>query len=159
LAELPADTHARYLSRQVVIVGFGRVGKSIAQALDREQIPYVVAEQNREAVESLRERGVPAVWGDATEPEVLVQAHIKDARALVIATPETVHVRAMADVARTLNPQIQIIVRSHNVEEAALLEKEGTATVFVGETELGRAMVRHVLQFVEKPPGATEPRH
>jgi CPA2 family monovalent cation:H+ antiporter-2 len=159
LAELPADTPTRYLSKQVVIVGFGRVGKSIAQALDREQIPYVVAEQNREAVESLRARGVPAVWGDATEAEVLVQAHIKEARALVIATPETVHVRAMADIARTLNPQIQICVRSHNTEEAALLEKEGTATVFVGETELGRAMVRHVLKFVEKPPSAGESRH
>ncbi|HSV48662.1 MAG TPA: YbaL family putative K(+) efflux transporter [Ramlibacter sp.] len=159
LAELPADTHARYLSRQVVLVGFGRVGKSIAQALDREQVPYVVAEQNREFVESLRARGIPAVWGDATEPEVLIQAHVKEARALVIATPETVQVRAMADAARTLNPAIQIVVRSHNAAEAALLEKEGTATVFVGETELGRAMVRHVLQFVERPSNAAAAQH
>ena len=145
LAELPSGTEARYLSNQVVLVGWGRVGKRIAEALSRRDIPYVVAEENREAVETLRQMGIPAVWGDATEPLTLVQAHIKDAKALVIATPETVQVRRMVEIARTLNPGVQVIVRSHNAEEAELLEKDGVGTVFVGETELARAMVEHVL--------------
>ena len=141
-------TEAKYLSKQVVLVGWGRVGKRIADALIAGAVPFVVAEENREFVETLRQRGIPAVWGDATEPSVLIQAHIKDAKALVIATPETLQVRKMVGIARTLNPEIQIVVRSHNSEEANLLEQEGAGTVFVGENELAKSMVRHVLQVV-----------
>ena len=148
LAELPMSTEARFLSNQVVLVGWGRVGKRIADALSAEGIPYVVAEGNREFVETLRARGVPAVWGDATTPDVLIQAHIRDARALVIATPETVQVRKMVEVARALNADIEVVVRSHNPEEAERLRSDGTGTVFVGESELASAMTRHVLGLV-----------
>jgi len=148
LAELPMSTETRFLSNQVVLVGWGRVGKRIADALSAEGIPYVVAEGNREFVETLRARGVPAVWGDATTPDVLIQAHIRDARALVIATPETVQVRKMVEVARALNADIEVVVRSHNSEEAERLRSDGTGTVFVGESELASAMTRHVLGLV-----------
>jgi CPA2 family monovalent cation:H+ antiporter-2 len=154
LSELPMSTEPRYLSNQVVLVGWGRVGRSIADALAEHRIPFVVAEENREFVQALRARGIPAVWGDATEPEVLVQSHIAKARALVIATPETVHVRKMAAIARQLNPTIHVIVRSHNAEEAALLEKDGAGTVFVGEAELARAMTLHVLKLVPEGTGS-----
>jgi CPA2 family monovalent cation:H+ antiporter-2 len=148
LTELPMSTEARFLSNQVVLVGWGRVGKRIADALSAEGIPFVVAESHRELVETLRGRGVPAVWGDATVPDVLIQAHIRDARALVIATPETVQVRRMTEVARALNPEIDVVVRSHNAEEAERLRSDGIGTVFVGETELAHAMTRHVLGLV-----------
>lgn len=148
LAELPLTTETKYLADHVVLVGWGRVGKHIADALGKEGIPYVVAESNREFVEALRAKGIPAVWGNATEPEVLIQAHIKDARALVIATPETVQVRSMVETARILNPQIQVAVRSHSAEEAERLEKDGTGTVFVGERELAKSMVGFVLSVM-----------
>jgi len=148
LTELPMSTEARFLSNQVVLVGWGRVGKRIADALSAEGVPFVVAESNRELVETLRARGVPAVWGDATIPDVLIQAHIRDARALVIATPETVQVRKMTEVARALNPDVDVVVRSHNAEEAERLRSDGIGTVFVGETELARSMTRHVLGLV-----------
>ena len=138
LAELPMSTDAKYLANQVVLVGWGRVGKHIADTLQASGIPYVVVESNREFVESLRERGGAAVWGDATEAEVLIQAHIKDARALVIATPETVHVNTMAANARTLNPGVQVVIRSHNAEEAGLLERDGTGTVLRRRARTGR---------------------
>ena len=146
LAELPMGTEARYLSRQVVLVGHGRVGRRIAAALAAQDIPFVVAEQNRELVEKLREAGVAAVWGDAADPAVLIQAHIARARVLVIATPDTLNVRQMIDTARTLNPAIQAVIRCHNEEEARLLTQDAVATVFLGEDALAQAMVRDVLQ-------------
>ncbi|RZL92483.1 MAG: Kef family K(+) transporter [Variovorax sp.] len=146
LAELPMSTDARYLSRQVVLVGYGRVGRRIAEALTEQNIPFVVAEQNRELVEKLRTRGMATVWGDAVDPAVLIQAHIARARVLVVATPETLHVRQMIEAARTLNPDIQIVVRSHNEEEATLLSRENSATVFLGEFELAQAMTREVVR-------------
>ena len=150
LAELPANTEAKYLARQVVIVGYGRVGQHIAASLTQAGVPYVVADQNRERVEALRAEGCAAVLGDASDPVVLVQAHIARAHMLVIAVPDTVGVRRMMEVARTLNPDIQIVVRSHSEEQAERLRHDGAAQVFVGERELAQAMVRHVLDTAPK---------
>ena len=145
LAELPMSTGESYLSGQVVLVGYGRVGRRIAQALSAQGIPYVVAEQNRERVRELREKDIAAVSGDAADPAVLIQAHIAKAGMLVIATPDTVSVRRMAEIARTLNPAIEIALRTHSEEEARLLTKENVGMVFFGEHELASAMTRHVL--------------
>ena len=145
LSELPMSTGEKYLSGQVVLVGYGRVGRRIAQALIENKVPFVVAEQNRERVEQLRKQGIPAVSGEASEPAVLIQAHIAKAGMLVIATPDTVSVRRMAEIARTLNPTIEIVLRTHDEEEARLLAAEQTGKVFFGEQELAIAMTRHVL--------------
>jgi len=146
MAELPASTEAKYLSRQVVLVGYGRVGRRIADALAAQHLPFVVVEQNREVVERLRGQGLMAVAGDAAEPVVLVQAHIANARMLVIATPDTLDVRRMVSVSRSLNPDIEIVVRTHNEAEAKLLESENAGKIFLGEEELAQSMMRYVLE-------------
>ena len=146
LAELPQETEARFLSRQVVLVGYGRVGRRIAAELRSRDVPFVVADQNRELVERMREDGLAAVWGDAAEPAVLIQAHIARARVLVVATPDALNVRQMIATARTLNPAVEIVIRSHNEAEARLLAQEEAATVFLGEQELAQAMARDVLR-------------
>jgi CPA2 family monovalent cation:H+ antiporter-2 len=145
LAELPAATAERYLSGQIVLVGYGRVGRRIGQCLDQHGIPYVVAEQNREVVERLRAGGIAAVSGDATDPAVLIQAHIARASMLVVATPDTFDVRKMIKTARMLNPDIETVLRTHNEEEAGMLAQEVAERVFLGEDELARSMSRYVL--------------
>ena len=145
LAALPMSTAEQVLAGHVVLVGYGRVGRLIAQALDENGVPYVVADENRERVEALRRRSIPAVSGDASLPSVLIQAHIAKASMLIIATPDTVSVRRMAEIARTLNLEIEILVRTHDAEEASLLGKERVGTVFYGEHELASAMTRHIL--------------
>jgi len=154
-AELPMSTERKYLEGQVVLVGYGRVGRRVAKALDARGIPYVVAEQNRELVEGLRKQGMVAVSGDATEPAVLIQAHIAEAAMLVVATPDPINVRRMADTARRLNPDIEIVLRTHSEDELQLLRKERMGTVFLGEEELAKGMASHVLaRFAPAPHGA-----
>lgn len=143
------------LTGQVVLVGYGRVGRRIGEALIERSMALVVADQNREIVEGLRKRAVPAVSGDASDPAVLIQAHIARARILVIAIPDTFHVRQMMETAHALNPDIEIVVRTHSDEEAVLLRKETAAKVFMGEHELALGMTRHVLERIA---GATEDR-
>ncbi|PKO48949.1 MAG: Kef family K(+) transporter [Betaproteobacteria bacterium HGW-Betaproteobacteria-4] len=145
-AELPMSTARKYLQGQVVLVGYGRVGKRIADALEASGIPYVVAEQNRELVEDLRKKGMVAVSGNAADPAVLIQAHIADAAMLVVATPDPINVRQMADTARALNPGIEIVLRTHSEEESVMLRKDGIGTVFFGEEELAKGMTGHVLE-------------
>jgi len=150
LAELPMETEREKLSGQVVLVGFGRVGRRIADDLAARGVHFVVAEQNREVVEQLRGRGIPAVAGNAAEPAVLIQAHITHAALLVIATPDTFHVRRMVEIARMLNPSVKVVVRSHNEGEAALLREETGGKVFVGEQELAASMTRHVMETLKE---------
>lgn len=150
LAELPMETAREKLNGQVVLVGFGRVGRRIADDLAARGVHFVVAEQNREVVEQLRGRGIPAVAGNAAEPAVLIQAHITHAALLVIATPDTFHVRRMVEIARMLNPAVNVVVRSHNEGEAALLREETGGKVFVGEQELAASMTRHVMATLEE---------
>jgi CPA2 family monovalent cation:H+ antiporter-2 len=129
----------------VVLVGYGRVGQRIADTLREQHIPYVVAEQNREVVDALRKKGVPAVSGDAQTPEVLIQAHVTRAAMLVITIPDAMDVRQMVEIARTLNPGIQVVLRTHNEEEAELLRKDGLGEVFISEHELARGMSEHIV--------------
>ena len=149
LAQLPMSTHEMFLRNQVVIVGYGRVGRAIADALRERNVPFIIVEDNREIVDRLRKEGQATVLGNAVEPATLIQAHIANARLLVIATPETIEVRAMIQTGRKLNPLLDVVIRSHNVEEAALLEREQAGTVFVGERELANAMTRHVLARID----------
>lgn len=151
LAELPMSVDQSRLTGQVVLVGYGRVGRRIADMLSERKIHFVVAEQNRELVEMLRARDIPAVSGDASDPAVLIQAHIARAGMLVIATPDTFNVRKMVETARTLNPGIEVVLRTHSDEEAELLQKENLGKVFMGEHELAQGMARHVLNRMEHP--------
>jgi CPA2 family monovalent cation:H+ antiporter-2 len=143
-AALPMSTDRKYLEGQLVLVGYGRVGKRIGQALVERSIPYVIVEQSRERVEALREEGLAAVSGDLGDPGVLIQAHIAKASMLVIATPDTVHVRQMVETARLLNPSIEVIVRTHSEDESELLAADGFGKIFFGEEELAKGMVRHI---------------
>lgn len=151
LAELPMTVEQKILTGQVVIVGYGRVGGRIGEALTARDIPFVVAEQNRETVEHLRKQGIPAVSGDAAEPVVLIQAHVARARMLVIATPDTLQTRQMIETARTLNPSIRIIVRTHSDQESEWLARETADKVFMGEHELARGMIDDVLNQFPQP--------
>jgi CPA2 family monovalent cation:H+ antiporter-2 len=149
-AQLPMSTARKYLEGQVVLVGFGRVGTRIAHALQAKDIPYVVVEQNRERVEDLRKRGLAAVCGNAAEPAVLIQAHVARAAMLVIASHTPMDVRSMAEVARALNPGIEIVIRTHSEEESDHMRRESLGAVFFAEEELARGMIQHVLEGFKK---------
>ncbi len=146
LAQLPHATAEKFLSGQVVIVGFGRVGRRIADKMSEHGIPFVVVEYNRELVTKLRQRHILAVYGDAAEPASLIQAHIARASMLVVASPDSLAIRQMIKTARTLNPTIELVIRSHTEDETEFLQKLAGEGVYQGEAELAKTMGRHVLR-------------
>jgi CPA2 family monovalent cation:H+ antiporter-2 len=70
---------------------------------------------------------------------------------LVIATPDLLNVRQIVDTARTLNPGIEIVLRTHSEDESQLLRKENIGMVFFGEEELAKGITSHVLQRFAPP--------
>ena len=148
LAELPATVPQTGLVGHVILVGYGRVGEKIGAELAGRGVPFVVIEENREVVERLRERGIPAVSGNAADVSMLRQAHVADARLLVLAIPDAFDARKTIGIARPLQPNIEIIARAHSNEEAELLRKERAEHVLIGEHELALGMARHVLEQI-----------
>lgn len=146
LAMLPQSTDQKYLSGQVVLVGYRGVGEHIHATLKARGIRCVVVDPNRELVEELRRNGDPAVSGDPADPMVLVQAHIARAGMLLVASSDPVDLRQMVQIARTLNPRIEIALRTESREEANFLVAEEVGRVFQADQELSEAMVVHVLE-------------
>jgi CPA2 family monovalent cation:H+ antiporter-2 len=143
LAELPAGVDEEALRDHAVLIGHGRVGAPVAHALEQQGIPYVVVEQNREEVEALRARGLPALFGDASRPGILEHAHLERARLLVVSSPDAFQARLILDHARKVNPGIDTVVRTHSDEERAHLERTGVGRAVVGERELALAIIRY----------------
>ncbi|MDC0670554.1 YbaL family putative K(+) efflux transporter [Nannocystis radixulma] len=145
LAELPPAVEPQALDSHVVLIGYGKVGEPIARELARLGLPYVVVEQNREAVEELRARGVPAIYGDATRAEILVHAHIERARLLMVATSDPLQARLMVEHALRQNQRIDMVVRTHSDAERDYLERQGVARVVVAEREVALGFIRYAL--------------
>jgi len=130
----------------VILVGYGRVGRTIGDALQRRGIPFVAIEQDRRVLEVMRSLGVLAVYGDATRADILALAHPETARLLVVATPEAYHAQAVIERARAANPALQVVVRTHGDEEQALFERMGVQSALMGERELAYGMAYHSLR-------------
>jgi CPA2 family monovalent cation:H+ antiporter-2 len=155
LAQLPSSTDQTLLSGQVVLVGQGPVGRGVAQRLRAERVPFVVTEQNREVVETLRADGGAAVSGDAADPAVLIQAHVARASALVVTVPDPVAARRMVAAARALNPRIEIVLCASTEDEAAILRAATASEVLHAEQALAGAMADLAIVAVRRsrPPG------
>jgi monovalent cation:H+ antiporter-2, CPA2 family len=150
LALLPTTVNQSLLTGQVVIVGHGRVGKSVFQKLRNKNIACVVAEMDRALVQELRTQDVPAVVGDAADPFVLIQAHIAQAAILVITTVDAMNIGKMVETARALNPNIAIFIRAEDGDSIAVYEKEGWGKSFTAEEELANRLSNEVVQKLQQ---------
>ena len=146
IADLPPGVDPETLRDHVVLVGHGRVGGPVADELALHGIPHVIVEQSRETAEALRERGLPVIYGDATRPEVLGDTHLERARLVVVAAPDSFQARAILALARSLNPDVEVLVRTHSDAEREFLEQHGAAQAFVGERELAVSLARASLR-------------
>ncbi|TWT05930.1 YbaL family putative K(+) efflux transporter [Reyranella sp. CPCC 100927] len=129
-----------------VIVGYGRVGGVLGEALKAQGLPFVVVDENRRRVEELRRRDIAAVYGDATAAGVLEAAGVDRARLLVIAAPRGFQTQRIIELARQINPQIRTAVRTHSVGELAHFERQGVGIAIMGEREIGLGLLDYALQ-------------
>lgn len=133
-----------------VICGYGRVGSLIGQLLLSRGIPFIVVEQNQRQVEALRREGIRAYFGDAANPELLSHLRLEGAEVLVIALPDPLAGRRIAEYARSVNPKIRIIARTHSQSEWEYLRGR-VSEVILGEREAALAMARATLQHLDVP--------
>ena len=139
----PAD---QPMSGHAVICGWGRVGRTVARALEARGFGYVVIEEHRRTVEALRERGVRAFYGDIADAELLRHAGIDRARVLVFAAYDPPAAEFAVEHSRQVNPRIEIVVRVETPDEARRLLERGATQTVEGERELAVQMARYTLR-------------
>ena len=135
-------------ANHVILIGYGRVGRTIGDALQRVGIPFIAIDQDRRVVDAMRTLGVTAVYGDATRPGILEHAKPEFARLLVVATPDPYHARHVIELVRARNPDIDIIVRTHTDQEQEHFERLGVSKALMGERELAFGMAYYSLRSI-----------
>ncbi|MDO4937400.1 MAG: cation:proton antiporter [Sutterellaceae bacterium] len=123
-AVLPKETSRKMLTGQTIVVGTGEVSNNVAQRLHDHNIPIVSIVEDKDVAENLRGQNRAVITGDATDPMVLVQAHIVTAAVLMILEVDTVKILKIVEMARQLNPEMKILVRAKTTEDAEFLQKE-----------------------------------
>lgn len=139
----PGETDLR---GHVVIVGYGLNGRNLSRVLRRVEVPYLVLELNAEAVREAQEQDERIVYGDATRPEVLHHVKIEHARVIVLAISDPVATRHTVSLARQINPDIYVIVRSRYMAEVPDLFSLGADEVIPEEFETSIEIFSRVLR-------------
>jgi CPA2 family monovalent cation:H+ antiporter-2 len=132
-----------------VLVGYGRVGKAVAQGL-KGRMPLVVIEDEGERADELRAGGFEVIQGNAVRPEILLQAGLAEATHLFVAVPSPFEAARIIEQAKAANPQAKIIARAYTDADVDLLTQMGATHALIGEQEIARGML--ALAPKRKPP-------
>jgi len=133
---------------RVVIAGYGRVGRNIAQGLQNAGIPHIIIDLDPERVSEAKSSGRPRIYGDATNRNVLSKVDLGRAQALVVTYPDSIAVVTTVKTALSINPELKILVRVHRVREADELKKLGVTELVSPEYEASFRFIKRLLNIM-----------
>jgi CPA2 family monovalent cation:H+ antiporter-2 len=140
-AVAPAEAPEAALPGSVIVVGYGRVGKLVAERLRAADRPFVMVDDQSDVVDLAVKAGLQTIRGNAASRAILEEAGVRRASHLLIAIPEGFEAGGIAEAARRLNPAIRILARAHSAEEVQHLLRHGADRVVRGEEEIARQLV------------------
>lgn len=138
-------------SGHVVLCGYGRIGQVVGRFLERENIDFVALDIDAGIAREARLAGQPAYFGDSSEFTVLESAGVQDARLLVVCHADLSAALKTLRNARTLNPNLPIVVRTRDEAHVAELRRAGASEVIPETLEAGVMMVSHALMVMQVP--------
>ena len=134
------------LDQHVIVVGYGMNGRNLSKVLHRLGIPYLVLELNAETVRAAAAQGVPIQYGDAGRRQVLQHVGVDRAAIVVFAISDALVTRRTVALARELNPDLHIIVRTRYMSEVGELLDLGASEVIPEEFETSVEIFSRVLK-------------
>lgn len=132
------------LRDHVILVGFGRVGSLLGEALRQEKVPFLVIEENPEVADRLRSVGVEVLLGPDSPAALLDAANVEAASRLFVAIPTPFEAGQYVEQALKRNTALPIIARAHGDREVAYLQSLGADNIIMGEREIARAMMHYL---------------
>ncbi len=142
------DNEIFTLTNHVIVLGHGRVGSQITKALTLAKIPYLVVEYNYRIVSYLRSIGVPSIYGDPAEIDVLSFTNISQSRGLVVTIADSRTQYEVISHCRSISPTIPIVCRTHHESEREYLQSLGVESIVQPEFEAAVAMSESLLNFL-----------
>jgi CPA2 family monovalent cation:H+ antiporter-2 len=139
------------LNNHVIIGGFGRVGRLVAQALEAENVPYVALDANGELVARMRLEHHPVFFGDAGRPELLERVGAARARAFVVTLNNPLAAERMVTAALNLQSKPMIFARAADPAHAMRLLDCGAVTVIPETVEAGLQLAARLLEGLDLP--------
>jgi CPA2 family monovalent cation:H+ antiporter-2 len=133
------------LRDHIVVVGFGRVGQTLVRMLYFQGHQILVIDNDEAALQTLREREIPYLYGDAASQTVLEKANLRAAKSMAIALPDPMSTRLTLNRALGLAPDLDITVRAHDKDEIEVLYQLGAQEVVQPEFEASLEMGAHML--------------
>jgi CPA2 family monovalent cation:H+ antiporter-2 len=153
--EPAAEVQPTSLTDHAVLVGFGRVGRHIAEALTSQNIPFLVIEEREGLLERLRAEGIEVIVGKAADRGILDAANLKGARWLISAIPNPFEASTLIEAGLAANRSLTVIARAHSDAEVEHLRRYGATHIVLGERETAREMASHLRA---RPDGDAEGR-
>jgi len=135
----------------VVVVGYGRVGEHIINVLGHLGVQRLVVEIDAGRAAEFEKRGIPTLYGDAANSEILLHTGLERARALVVTLPDETATAIIVAAAHEIAPNLPIIARAVTRDGFARLIKQGAHSVIHPELEGGLEVVRHTLLTLGYP--------
>lgn len=139
------------LHNHVVIAGGGRIGQYVAQVLQRLELAFVIIEIDYRRVTQVKNKGIPLIYGDASQEIVLEAARVKQACLVLITTPAMIVTRTIVDHVRHSNPTVHIVARAEGIEQMQALHQHGVYEVVQPEFEAGLEITRQALLHLNIP--------
>lgn len=134
------------LSGHAVICGHGRVGSNLARVLERRNLSYLAIDLDPQVISGLHSRGIPCIYGDASNPEILAHAQLKKARILICTFAEAMATELTIRNTLRINPKLDIVARVHHDADAELLKGIGATELVRPEFEASLEVIRHTLR-------------
>ncbi|WP_028768080.1 monovalent cation:proton antiporter-2 (CPA2) family protein [Shewanella fidelis] len=129
----------------VLILGYGRVGQTIARFMKTEAIPYLVLDLDPTRVSEARAAGEPVYFGDVSKRSILKQAKVRDAKLIVITFSSERILEEVLPLCRQLAPDANILVRTRDDSGMEALEEAGASQVIPETLEGSLMLVSQVL--------------
>ena len=142
----------REAAHRAVVVGYGPIGRTVTRLLRENEIEPTVIEMNLDTVRALRQSGVEAILGDATQPAVLAAAGVNGAGSFIVSVAGLVGVEEAFRVARRQNPALQILARTTSLRERRALRSAGADVVASGEGEVALTFTAAILERLGATP-------
>lgn len=147
---LPKETSRRMLMGQTILVGSGSVTRSVAKRLATDDVPFVCISEDKSFAEELREQKHAVISGDAADPMVLVQGHIVTAARLMVIDIDPVKTLKIVEMAKQLNPELNIMARAGSRDEVEHLKQEGIANVYLDSESISEVLTGNILDYYKK---------
>lgn len=147
---LPKETSRRMLMGQTILVGSGSVTRSVAKRLATDDVPFVCISEDKSFAEELREQRHAVISGAAADPMVLVQGHIVTAAQLMVIDIDPVKTLKVVEMAKQLNPELNIMARAGSRDEVEHLKQEGIANVYLDSESVSEVLTGNILDYYKK---------